>query len=260
MIQARYTEVLYNLLKNNRTKELIDNAMSTYPMYIPQNNTTYTLISTREQLNNKILNHYKYREIGFETVGRFLEELKIALEEIMPYYYQLYKSADIMNDIIDPFGNVDIVETFEEQRQDTSRGSTSETSNTEMSTNSTTDTSSSVTNTDKNIKSLTPQGELSITAQNIDTVSYADEVNWNKDTSSSTGNSEGESTSTGSTTNSGDDERQSSGTTTHTFTKVGNQGVNTYAHDMKELREIFLNIDQQIIRDPRIQELFMLVY
>ena len=30
MIQARYTEVLYNLLNNARTKQLIDQAMSEY--------------------------------------------------------------------------------------------------------------------------------------------------------------------------------------------------------------------------------------
>lgn len=272
MIYAKYTEVLYNLLKNEQTKPLIDKAMSTYPMYKPESEIVYTIISNREQLNNKILNYYKYREIGFETVGRFIEELQTTMEEIMPYYYQLYKSADIMNGINDPFGNVDIVETFEEEREGSSKGLTSEETNNKTNTtsntqaNSTTDTTTNMTTDGKSVKSQTPQGQISIPSSNIDSVSYADEVTWDKSNSNSTGESNGESTteatgtSTSTNLSSGNSETETSGKTKHTFTKVGNQGVNTYAHDMKELREIFLNIDQQIINDPRIAELFMTVY
>ena len=38
MITARYTEVLCNLIKNPQTKPLIDQAMSTYPLYQATNN------------------------------------------------------------------------------------------------------------------------------------------------------------------------------------------------------------------------------
>ena len=58
MIQARYTEVLYNLLKNNRTKQLIDEKMSTYPLYVSTSKHEYgipNIIPTRKELNNKIL-------------------------------------------------------------------------------------------------------------------------------------------------------------------------------------------------------------
>ena len=53
---------------------------------------------------------------------------------------------------------------------------------------------------------------------------------------------------------------QTEGTHTHVMTKKGNQGVNTYAHDMLEFRQLFQNIVQMIIHDSRIAELFMLVY
>lgn len=46
--------------------------------------------------------------------------------------------------------------------------------------------------------------------------------------------------------------------TTHTYTKIGNQGVNTYAHDMLEYRETLLNIDMMIIKD--LEPLFLGVY
>ena len=44
MIQARYTEVLYNLLQDQRVKQLIDNAMSEYPMYVPENPFVFSII------------------------------------------------------------------------------------------------------------------------------------------------------------------------------------------------------------------------
>lgn len=243
-LTARYTEVLYNLLNNPITKKAIDDAMSEYPVYTPENPQNYSLIPTREEINKKILDYYKYREIGFETVGRFIDELRISLNEIMPYYYQLFKSEDIMNGIDDVFGNVDVTESFSESSSDNTLNSSNATS--------TASSTSSNTNASKDVKSLTPQGQLSITNQQIDSVNYADEVNWNKVDSTSSG-------SDNATTNtSGENSR--TGSIEHTLTRKGNQGVNTYAHDMRELRETFLNIIDDIINNPRIAELFFLLY
>lgn len=280
MIKAKYTIVLETLLSDDRVKPLIDDALSTYPMYTPENPANYSIIPTRESLNSKILNHYKYREIGFETIGRFVDELKIAMEEIMPYYYQLFKSADIMNGIEDPFGNVDIVESFEEERTGKSIGSASDNVQGSSSSNNTSNTSSTatdnVTTTEsmssdgKSVKADTPQGLLDITAKNIDSIPYATEVNWNNNNSNSEGSSSGTNTTSSETSSqatsentsesSSESSSESEGMTKHTLSRKGNHGVNTYAHDMKELRETFLNIERQIINDDRIQELFMLVY
>ena len=46
----------------------------------------------REVLCTKILRHYYTREIGLETVGLWKLKLQTKLNEIMPYYNQLYKS------------------------------------------------------------------------------------------------------------------------------------------------------------------------
>ena len=47
----------------------------------------------RATLENKVLKHYYTREIGAETVGLWKLWLNTKMNEIMPYYNQLYKSA-----------------------------------------------------------------------------------------------------------------------------------------------------------------------
>ena len=54
--------------------------------------------SYREGLNNKIIRHYWFREIGFETAALFRDRLAMTMAEIMPYYNQLYKSQLISVD------------------------------------------------------------------------------------------------------------------------------------------------------------------
>lgn len=258
MIKAKYTVVLHTLMNDPQMQQQLNSALSTYPLYQPEE--AYDLIPTREELNLKLLNHYKYREIGFETIGRFLDELKITMGEIMPRYNELFKTVVTMANLPSPFDNVDVVETFEEEKTNTST-SDSTTDNTTVSTaqdeSTTTGTASSH---NKHINSKTPQGKLSVTAEKIDTIDYADEAQWNKDNSNTSGtsssNGETSATSEGSATTM----NEGSETTKHTYTKKGNQGVNTYAHDMNEFRTSIIDVVDQIVNDPRIRELFMLVY
>ena len=49
----------------------------------------------RQVLCSKILKHYYMREIAAETVGLWQLWINTRLEEIMPYYNQLYKSAEL---------------------------------------------------------------------------------------------------------------------------------------------------------------------
>lgn len=58
----------------------------------------------RSVLETKILKHYYTREIGFETVGLWKLWLNKRLNEIMPYYNQLYKSTLLE---FNPFYDVD---------------------------------------------------------------------------------------------------------------------------------------------------------
>ena len=255
---ARYTVELRELINNEGVKPLIDKALSTYPIYqsISQVEDVKYLIPSREQLNNKLLNHYKYREIGFETVGRFLDELEITMNEIMPFYNQMYKTVETMFNIDDIFGNVNVTETFKEERSGTAK--TTDSGSSTSSANDSSNTTSSVNSTSKTLESETPQGNISKTASQIDDVTHADKGTWTKNTSSDSAETSGQSSSNASSESESNSE--SSGIVEHTFTKKGNQGVNTYAHDMNEFRTSIIDVTNQILEDKRIKELFMQVY
>lgn len=275
---AKYTVELNDLLNNEETNALINNALSKYPIYEPIHPQLYGFIPTRAELNKKILDNYRFYEIGSETVGRFLFNIEKAMSLIMPKYNQYYKSIDIMNGLEDIFGNLDIEESFV---QDTTGNSSSQSSgnvkdtNTNTTTGSTTNsvTSENSTNTDmdtngRNVNSKTPQSQL--TVKTIDNITAASEIAWNENTSNSTSTSNDQSNTTGTsetnTTGSNNQETtaeassESIGKVTHTLKRKGNQGVNTYAHDMLEFRQLFLNIEQQIINDPELATCFMLIW
>lgn len=61
---------------------------------IPEIFSNYPIFdeSYRQALNTKIIRHFYFREIGDETVALFKFRLANKMNEIMPYYNQLYKS------------------------------------------------------------------------------------------------------------------------------------------------------------------------
>lgn len=270
MRMSKYTVVLHELLTNEETKEGIQKAMSTYPIYEPVNEQVYGLIPSREELNNKILNRYRRYEIGSETVGEFLINLETALNLIMPYYNQLYKSLDIMNGVEDIFENVDITETFEEETNrnssntlnDSIEGSSN--TNTTSIVQSTNETETEMSTSGRNVGSKTPQSQLSVTS--INNITSASEINWNEENSNSTSNSTDGSSTTGtnqtetSQTNESTGTSESNGTTTHTLRRKGNQGVTTYAHDIKKFRDLSINIEKMIVNDREIATCFMTIW
>lgn len=256
IIPAKYTEVLVNLLNNPEAKSKIDQAMSTYPLYQRKSVQEYIpcYIPTREELNNKILNYYRYREIGQETFGRFLFELETALKEIMPYYNQLYFSADQDFNIT---YNVDYRRTIDRNKEENS--SSNSQSQTSTTATDETETESSVNGYGKTLHADTPQSQLnSYTAQQINSVDYASDITWNNNTSSDTASTSGESSTSG--TSSVANTGTGSETEGTVETTKGNFGVVSAQDLILKYRQTILNIDQQIINDPRIQELFMLVY
>ena len=246
IITAKYTEVLDNLLHNEQTAEAIAQAMSTYPLYetdpnkVNEYGTSYK-VPTRAELNNKILSYYRWREIGFETVGRFIFELETALKEIMPYYNQLYYSAD---QDFNPIYNVDYIRNTQRNKSDTNIGSQSS-STSASATGSTTDESKTVT-------SDTPQNQLSITNKQIDNLDYASEASWGKNSNSTTDNSNSSTNASNSVIG---NEKEGIVETTK-----GNFGVTSAQDLIIKYRETLLNIEQLIINDKRIQELFMMVF
>ena len=72
----------------------------------------------RAVLNQKILDRYWFREIGQETAARFRHYLKMTLNEIMPYYNQLYSSAALS---FNPLYNFDLTETTSRENSSSSQ-------------------------------------------------------------------------------------------------------------------------------------------
>ena len=226
----------------------------------------------KRAFEQKVIDHFYFRQIGQETVGRWLHMFRSRIREIMPYYLQMYKSVEIMEKIDDPFGNVDVTETFEQTATGNRTGST-----TGKTTDAINETSTRGETADENVKetntreesankehrfSNTPQSSIA----NLD--SYMTEAFKDADTLDANGERNAESsrtvdgtdTRTGNnvTDTEGSSTEQTSDTIKHTLTRRGNQGVNTYAHDMIEFRQSFIDVDMMIINN--LQDLFLMVY
>ena len=267
---ARFTAELHELLKDEEFKTELQRVMNNYPLYKAENPDVYGHIPTREELNKKIIDHYRFYEIGSETPGRFLYNIETTLNEIMPYYNQMFKSVDIMNGIDDIFANVDITEVFDENKTGkmindiiaNMKGTAKGKSNNNVTSENSTDTDMNTSG--RNVKSTTPQSQLSV--KTIDNITAASEINWNEDGSNSKSKSNDKSTTASESESENNQENKSNATqvtedkTGHTFTKKGNQGVNTYAHDMLEFRRLITNIERDIINDPELVKCFSLVW
>ena len=191
--------------------------------------------SHREELNKKIIDHYYLREIGFETVGLFKRYLNVRLNEIMPYYNELYKTIAIEYDIIN---TTDITETHTRDNQRTLQGTQDVTSN-----NSGT---SSTTNKGKNVESETPQGLLSI--DSIEGNVYASTADFNV-------SSEQLNTSNDNTTQ-GKENKTDNTKENITINRKGFGGSPT--EQIILYRKAIVNIDLQIIEE--LNDLFMLLW
>lgn len=263
MMQAKYTIYLKELMENPEIRPLLDKALSTYPLYEKKSKEEFipSVVPTREVLNEKILNAYKYREIGFETIGRFIDELEISMKEIMPYYNQILFSLDQDYNIL---YNVDYTRTTDTEREGSVTGNTESTaSNTSTATSEDSNNSTSSINSNaKHVESATPQGQIGIPASNIDSVAYADKVSWDKNNSSDTTNTSGETSTstqgsqTGNTSTTGSNED-----TEHISERIiGNYGQVSAQSLIEKYRDLIANVEQDIINDRRIKELFMNIW
>ena len=113
----------------------------------------------RKVLCCKILKHYYLREICCETVGIWKLWVNTKLEEIMPYYNQLYESAKLK---FDPFHDVDL--TRKRNRYENEKSTGNRSGNINIDVNKTQTTSSDKNRNEnveeKNLFSDTPQGGL----------------------------------------------------------------------------------------------------
>ena len=260
---ATYTVLIRTLIENH-----FDLGLKQYPIFDEK---------YRETLNGKIIDHYYFREIGFETAGLFRFYLNRTMNEIMPYYNQLYKSELLE---FNPFYNVDHelrsdkANTLNSSRADSSEshasGATDSTAigTTNDISSSTANTSSNEKSNGKGVHSDTPQGLLRI--DNIDDEVYASTADYSRNNSESASSSIGNSNHTGATenkqsgTNSNDVSMRSTGNSLQNGIEnyishvVGKEGTETYSEMLNKFRDTFLNIDMMIIGE--LENLFMNVF
>lgn len=229
---SRYTIELRYLIEGN-----YDLGLKDYPIFDE---------SYREQLNNKIIQHYYFREIGFETEALFKNRLNQKMNEIMPYYNQMYESSKLK---IDPLSTIDLEEVFSRKSKTTGEG-TSSTSGTGNNTNN------------FNSTDITDYGKISKFSDIAQAQTTPNEILNDKYLTSATVD-DGQDKNTNTGTNTSQTESTTSGTSTDernldedtTLTRKGNNGIASESELLNMYRETFLNIDMMIIDD--LDELFL---
>ena len=170
----------------------------------------------------KFFQHFMFYEIGFDTIGMFKQRLMSKLNDIFPYYKQLYET-EIACKNIDFMLNKDLKESY--VRELTSNSNSSQESNATS-------------------KGLSTAGQLTpsliANSQKID--KFMDSAQ--KDESSSNATSNGEST--------GNSKEE------YTLTSQGNIGITSSAELLDKWRQVLLNIDLMIFEECN--DLFMQIF
>ena len=190
----------------------------------------------RRALNAKIVEHYWFREIGLETPQLFKRFLNRRMNEIMPFYNQLYESALLE---FDPMANNRMETTGE------SSGESEQTRDYERAEKAEGTTANSTGSDARTLVSATPQMQLSGRED------YATNITDSR--------SETKAHGTTSTASSAKDSSTSGANSTERYVNVvsGLSGI-TGSQALQQFRDTFLNIDMMVVED--LNGLFMGIY
>lgn len=212
--------------------------LSKYPIF----NENY-----RTQLNDKIIDHYFFREIGQETAAQFAQMMKRTMQEIMPKYNRLYNAieTDLNHPLSDFTRHRNIDEDFTSEIDGTTSSQSIESSQSSG--------TSSATSTDhtRNVFQDTPMSLLSNDGSpSIEDLDYATNVTYTDSNGTTSGTTSG--------TNSGTANVNGTSSSDRTDNKVREEdeyGRNTsLAFLIDEYAEKFVDIDVLVIND--LEDLF----
>ncbi len=230
--------------------------LTDYPIFDP---------AYRAALNAKILAHYRYREIGSETPGKFKHYLNTKMNEIMPKYNKLYQSELL---VFNPLYNVDYTEESKhiitgESDADTTLNADRIASGTQDNTQTRNlSTEDDGTNDDFTVDSDTPGGMISV--GNIKGFTWAskanqqEHANHNLNTQTGTLVDDGANTLNETSESIGNTKTTVSNLDDYSKRVFGNLGTKNYSEMLLDFRATFLNIDMLIINE--LNECFMGVY
>lgn len=209
----------------------------------------------RSVLCTKILKHYYTREIGLETVGLWKLKLETKLNEIMPYYNELYESTTFK---YNPLYDADYYKTTKgTDVGENNRAGQSNTVNNSSNSGSFDEAGeSSGKNKRVNRFSDTPQGGLI----GIENDEYLTNATIDENEGENSNNRSGHNVNNINGSVAGTESETGNFNTTkdyidHVFGKFPGR---SYAKDIREYRENLLNIDMQIIDE--LKDLFMLLW
>lgn len=193
----------------------------------------------RSVLCTKILKHYYTREIGLETVGLWKLKLDTKMNEIMPYYNQLYLSTFKE---FDPFNDADYTKQHEGsgEGQSVDTGSRQGTSNDE--THNETD------STVWDVYSDTPQGALT----------HVEDETYLTNARKIITDREDNGTANRSFSEGSRGDRNYTNTDEYFERIKGKFPGRSYSYLLKEYRDTFINVDMRVINE--LKELFMEVW
>lgn len=217
-LKAKYTLVLENIYKD-KTYNLFD---------LPYNLYDNDL---KPYFEEKFFQHFMFHEIGFDNINIFKQHLIATLNDIYPYYRQLYET-EIRSKNIDFMLNKDLKESYIRKINGETLGNTQTTSS---STNINT-------NEDLSIANDTPQNKVD------DLDKYMTSASKNKSNGNSSSNANGNVTSNGKVNNKEEYE----------LISQGNIGVTSSAELLEKWRTCLINIDQLIFKE--LETLFILIY
>ena len=222
--------------------------------------------SYRNVLETKILKHYYTREIGLETYGLWKLKLDTKLNEIMPFYNQLYKSALLE---FNPLYEVDYSKTGNRDSSGT-RDNTENNSEcydesidyNESHDGSTTNSidgtlTKGTTTTTTNYYSDTPQGAISNVINGTYLTNATYNVVGNTGSDSTTNNGSVDSDGSSNSKNVKDGSRKGSKSSNSNLTDTesylesvrGKMSSKSYSALLMEYRETFINIDMMLIEE-----------
>ena len=230
--------------------------------------------SYKNVLFSKIIKHYYFREIGSDNVGKWVFWLQRKMNEILPYYNQLYKSATLD---FNPFYDVNLKKTgqkLSDTTGDTTKDNVS-TNRNESAVNSeaqnnvlntstkTVDVNNSGTtgNGTFDVYSDTPQGALNNVINNSyltnarkvdvsgDYENTGHDSESSTDTSSVTSEVNSRTNISGSINSNEVENKVIKSTDSYLEEIIGKQGGEDYSTLLLKYRETFLNIDMMIIKE-----------
>lgn len=82
---------------------------------------SYYTGAEKKAFEQKVIDHYRFRQIGQETPARFMHYFRTRVREIMPYYIQLYKSVELLEAQDDPLESYHLEETYTRDAETTGK-------------------------------------------------------------------------------------------------------------------------------------------